>query len=211
MTVGSSSRRNTKPRGKVCAEADKAIGATPRTIPIFFKQADPSVVIAGLVPAIHVFFTVNPKKTWMSATSMGMTGKGQSGGKLASPLFALAPPCISAYSSRFNDPFIEIDLRPRSPAPAGYRGAFGRRYHRPARPLRGICRAQPPGRQEAHLLARPHPDQPVLRGFDPHPVLVRNRRKKARCRRHEHLGVLFLDAQGRNPDRYSGDPECATP
>src|SRR5258707_4706525 len=116
MTVGSSSRRNTKPRGKVCAEADKAIGATPRTIPIFFKQADPSVVMAGLVPAIHVFFTVNPKKTWMPATSAGHDEKRQTGGYLASPLFALAPPCVSAYSSGFNEPFIEIDLRPPSPA-----------------------------------------------------------------------------------------------
>src|SRR6266436_2275388 len=124
MMVGSMSRRNTKPPAKLCAEADEAIRATARTITVF-TRADPSVVIAGLVPAIHVFFTVNPKKTWMPATSIGMTGKGQSGGKLSSPLFALAPPCISDYSSRINDPFIEIDLRPRSPAPAGYRGAFG--------------------------------------------------------------------------------------
>jgi len=30
-------------------------------------------VMAGLVPAIHVFFGVTFKKTWMSATSAGMT------------------------------------------------------------------------------------------------------------------------------------------
>src|SRR5258708_35907279 len=124
MWGGPLSARPKKPRAKLGAEADEATRATARTITVF-TRADPSVVIAALLPAIHVFCTVNPRKTWMPATSMGMTGKGQSGGKLASPLFALAPPCISAYSSRFNDPFIEIDLRPRSPAPAGYRGAFG--------------------------------------------------------------------------------------
>jgi hypothetical protein len=48
------SRRNTKPPGNVCAEADEAIAATARTITIFFTQADPSVLMAGLVPAIHV-------------------------------------------------------------------------------------------------------------------------------------------------------------
>src|SRR5258708_11893577 len=71
MMVGATRRRSTRRRGKVCAEADEAIRATARTITIFFKQADPSVVLAGLVPAIHVFFTVNPKKTWMPATSAG--------------------------------------------------------------------------------------------------------------------------------------------
>ena len=118
---------------------------------------------------------------------------------------------ISAYSSGFNDIAIEIDLRPRSPAFAGHRGAFRFRHHRPPRPLRGICRAQPPDRQEAHLAPRPHPDQPVLRGLDPHAILVRDRGKTARRRRHEHVGVLLLDAQGRNPDRYRGDAECHAP
>src|SRR3981081_3621535 len=116
----------------------------------------------------------------MPATSAGMTKMGQTGGKLVDPLFALAPPCISAYSSRFNDPRIEIDLRPRSPALAGKRGAFRCRYHRLARPFRGICRAQPPGRQEAHQLARPNPGQFVLRGLDPDPVLVRTRAENTR-------------------------------
>ncbi len=37
-------------------------------------------------------------------------------------------------------------------------------------------------------LARAHPDQPVLRGLDPHPILVRARRQAARRRRHEHVG-----------------------
>jgi hypothetical protein len=30
-------------------------------------------VMAGLVPAIHVFFVVSKRKTWMPGTSPGMT------------------------------------------------------------------------------------------------------------------------------------------
>ena len=127
------------------------------------------------------------------------------------PDLRLAPPTNPAYSSRFNDPCIEIDLRPRSPASAGNRGAFRRRYHRPARPFRGICRAQPAGRQEAHLAARPDPDQPVLRGLDPHPVLVRAGGQTARRRRHEHVGDLVLDPQGRDADGHRGDAERHAP
>src|SRR5436305_5249250 len=128
-------------------------------------------------------------------------GRGQTGGKLAKPFLALAPPSVRPYSTRFNDPYIEIDLRPRSPASAGNRGAFRRRHYRPARPVRGICRAQPPDRQEAHLVARPHPGQSVLRGLDPDPVLVRDRGQAAWRRRHEHVGVLLVHAQGRDADR----------
>jgi hypothetical protein len=36
--------------------------------------------MAGLVPAIHVFFTVNEKETWMPATSAGTTKMGHPGG-----------------------------------------------------------------------------------------------------------------------------------
>src|SRR6476659_5970349 len=109
----------------------------------------------------------------MPAASAGMTRMGQIGGKLADAAFVLAPPPLPAYSSGFNDPRIEIDLRPRSPASAGNRGAFRCRYYRPARPFRGICRAEPPGGQKAHLLARSHPGEPVFRGLDPNPILVR--------------------------------------
>src|SRR5258707_5274136 len=131
-------------------------------------------VLALDVPAIYVLFlTVKKRKTWISGIKPGMTRSGQTGGKLASARFALAPHGISAYSSRFNDPCIEIDLRPRSPASAGNRGAFRCRYYRPARPFRGICRAQPPGGQKAHLVARSHPGEPVLRDLDPYPILVR--------------------------------------
>src|SRR5882672_11589358 len=215
MIVGSISRRNTKPPGKGCAAAGETKAAMARATIIGFTNYHPQIVMAGQkrvfaldVPAIHVLFlTVNKRKTWISGIKLGMTRIGQTGGKLASARFALAPPSTSAYSSRFNDPCIEIDLRPRSPAPAGNRGPFRCRYYRPARPLRGICRAQPAGRQEAHLLARPHPDQPVLRGLDPHPILVRNRGQTVRGRRHEHVGDLLLDAQGRNPGRYRGDVE----
>ena len=147
----------------------------------------------------------------MPGLKPGMTGWDRPGDNSQAALFALAPPGISAYSSRFNDPCIEIDLRPRSPASAGNRGPFRCRYHRPARPLRGICRAQPPGRQEAHLSARPHPGQPVLRGLDPHPILVRTGRQAARRRRHEHVGVVVLDPQGRDADGYRGDAERHAP
>jgi hypothetical protein len=34
----------------------------------------PYYVMAGLVPAIHVLFVLRGAKTWMPATSAGMTG-----------------------------------------------------------------------------------------------------------------------------------------
>src|SRR5215813_682105 len=128
--------------------------------------------MAGLVPAIHVFFAENLKKTWMPATSAGMTKTRTDPGITFSQVLALATGEIPPYSSGFNDIPIEIDLRPRSPASAGYRGTFRCRYHRPARPLRGICRAQPPDRQKAHLAAGTHAGKSVFRGLDPDPILV---------------------------------------
>src|SRR5260370_14287595 len=73
MILGSISRRNTKPPGSVCAEADEAIAAMARTITILFTQADPSVVMAGLVPAIHVLFLKAGEGTWMPGIEPGMT------------------------------------------------------------------------------------------------------------------------------------------
>ena len=137
----------------------------------------------------------------------GLPCRDRPGDNSQAPYSPLPRRRVSAYSSGFNEHCIEIVLRPRSPASAGDRGAFRCRYYRPARPRRGIRRAQPPDREEAHLAARPHPDQPVLRGLDPHPILVRARRQTARRRRHEHVGVLVLDAQGRDADRYRGDAQ----
>ena len=74
--------------------------------------------------------------------------------------------------------------------------------------VRRIRRAQPPGRKEARLAARPHPDQSVLRGLDPHPGLVRTCRQAARRRRHEHVDQFVLDAQGRDADRYGDHAQC---
>src|SRR5258708_11537331 len=73
MILGSISRRNTKPPGSVCAEADEASAAMARTITILFTQADPSVVMAGLVPAIHVLFLKAGEGTWMPGIETGMT------------------------------------------------------------------------------------------------------------------------------------------
>jgi len=51
--------------------------------------------------------------------------------------------------------------------------------------------------------ARPHGRQSVLRGLDPHPVLVRDRRQVALRRRHHHLrqGLIGVEVANR----------CATP
>src|SRR6266853_1872893 len=66
MIVASMSRRKTKPPGKVCAAAAETEMASATTIA--FTRADPSIVMAGLVPAIHVFFTVNNQRTSMPAS-----------------------------------------------------------------------------------------------------------------------------------------------
>ena len=123
------------------------------------------------------------------------------------PLPALPRPSDSAYRGRFNEHRREDLVRPQPAPPAGDRRAFARRDHRPARPRRGIRRAQPPDREEAHLAARPHPDQPVLRSLDPHPVLVRARRQAARRRRDEHGGRQLVGEEGRDADRHRDDAQ----
>ncbi len=55
--------------------------------------------------------------------------------------------------------------------------------------------------------ARPHPDQPVLRGLDADPILVRDRRQAPRRRRDEHVRRQFLGEEGRNAHRHGGDAE----
>ncbi len=134
-----------------------------------------------------------------------------SGGKLESGGIRLAPPGKSAYSSCFNDNCIEIDFRPRTPAFAGHRGPFRGRHQRPSGPLRRVRRTESTGGQEAQQPARPHPSQSVLRGFDAHAVLVRDRGQAARRRRDEYVGRLLLDPQGRDPDGHGGDAQRHAP
>ena len=55
--------------------------------------------------------------------------------------------------------------------------------------------------------ARPHADQPVLRGLDPHAIVLRARRQAARRRRHEHVGRLLLGEEGRDADRHGDDAQ----
>src|SRR3979411_2593906 len=56
MMVGSISRRYAKPPGRPCALACEATTTSAITIALTIL---PPAVMAGLVPAIHVFFTVN--------------------------------------------------------------------------------------------------------------------------------------------------------
>ena len=127
------------------------------------------------------------------------------------PLPALPRPSDSAYRGRFNEHRREEHVRPQPAASAGDRGAFARRDHRPSRPRRGIRRAQPPDREKARLAARPHADQPVLRGLDPHAVLVRAGRQAARRRRHEHGGRQLVAEEGRDADRHRDDAQRHAP
>ena len=63
------------------------------------------------------------------------------------------------------------------------------------------------GREEAHHAAGPNADQPVLRGLDPHPILLRTCRKAARRGRHEHGGRRLELEEGRDAHRHRDDPE----
>src|SRR6266481_5396629 len=89
-------------------------------------------------------------------------------------LYRLAAPRPTTYSVAFNECRYLSPLLPPS-SPVGNRGAFAGRDHAAARPLRELCRAEPPGRQEAGAAARPHRHQPVLRELDANPDLVRAR------------------------------------
>ena len=105
----------------------------------------------------------------------------------------------------------ELPKNLRASAPARHRraGALGDRASAGRR--RRLCRARPPGRQEAMAAARPHPDQPVLRELDAHPHLVRAGRQAARRRRRQHVGRRLVDQEGRDPDRHRDDPERDAP
>ncbi len=78
---------------------------------------------------------------------------------------------------------------------------------RSPRPRRRGGGSQPPDREEEGGLARPHPDQPLLRSLHPHPVLLRARRQAARRRRDEHGGRQLLGEEGRDADRHRDDAE----
>src|SRR5712675_2451144 len=56
-------------------------------------------VMAGLGPAIHVFSSLRRCKTWMPATSAGMTVWGQNGGPHASDKIDGAPDEAVAWGS----------------------------------------------------------------------------------------------------------------
>src|SRR5262245_41960590 len=77
-----------------------------------------------------------------------------------------------AYRSCFNDHCAETLVCPQQTSLVGDRRAFAPGYFRPPRPRRRIRRAQPSGRKEARVAARPHPDQSLFRGIDPYPGLV---------------------------------------
>src|SRR6185369_8902940 len=79
----------------------------------------------------------------------------------------VASPNPACLISRFNESAVRFSL-PSTPF-TGHRGAFAGDDYRPAGSVAGLYRAEPPGRQEAVLAARPHHHQPVLREFDPHP------------------------------------------
>src|SRR5688572_4181382 len=78
-----------------------------------------------------------------------------------------------AYRAAFNEHRRHIVIRPQPAPPVGDRRAFARGNHWLARSRWRIRRSQPSDRKEAQLVARPHPDQPVLRIVHPDAVLVR--------------------------------------
>src|SRR5215472_2266376 len=82
------------------------------------KNARPhssSVVMAGLVPAIHVFLLL-PKKTWMPGTSPGMTADG--GGGLREQFEIPSPLVLSARrQARVEGPEAALTARP-APSPS---------------------------------------------------------------------------------------------
>src|SRR5262249_28475225 len=82
----------------------------------------------------------------------------------------------ASYRGRFNDQSRNQGLL-RAPASADVREFIGGRDRCPARPGGQGGREQPPDQQEARRAARPHADQPVLRGLDANAELLRARRQ----------------------------------
>ena len=56
--------------------------------------------------------------------------------------------------------------------------------------------------------ARAYGHQPLLRGLDAHPVLLRDRREVALGRRDQPVGEGLLDLQGRVASRHRADRDC---
>ena len=128
------------------------------------------------------------------------------------PLAVLAGSRLQAYRTGFNEHRPKVHHSSSTSATCwGSKDFRPRRDSGPARSRRGVRRAQPPDREEAELVARPHADQSVLRGLDPHPGVVRARRQTARRRRHEHVGRFVLHAQGRDADRHRDHPQRHAP
>ena len=121
---------------------------------------------------------------------------------------ALAADPVRSYSFRFNEHRPQVFVRSQQPPPAGDRRAFARRHRGPARSRRGVRR-----RSTARSRRRPA----SLRGrtlinmfFEASTrtqASLRAGRQAARRRRHEHVGVVVVDPQGRDPDRHRGDAE----
>jgi hypothetical protein len=82
------------------------------------------------------------------------------------------------------------------PPPARDRGPVAAGDQPDSRPFGVLRRTEPARRQEAVVAARPDDHQPVLRGVHPYQHLVRAGRQAARRRRHQHVRVYLVDAQG---------------
>ncbi len=95
---------------------------------------------------------------------------------------------------------------PGEDPPALGRGPDPRRRPPRARHRRGARPAGRPADQEAAHPARPHRRQPVLRGLDADPDLVRGRGEAALRRRHQLLRQGLQRVQGREPQGHRAHP-----
>ena len=118
-------------------------------------------------------------------TGLGVRRRGSLG--LKRPRVSRAPDGLAQKRApRINDRPVPARLLPtpspwrRAPVAGGDRGV--------ARSRRRSGDDLAAGREEARHFARTHPDQSVLRGVDPHPVVVRACGKTARGGRDEHGG-----------------------
>src|SRR6478609_3986062 len=89
MMVGSISRRNTKPPGKVCARAGaiaaEAEAAIANAVTIVFTNPHPQWGWPDLFRPSPPFLRLIPKKTWMAATSAAWREKIRSGDNMRAP------------------------------------------------------------------------------------------------------------------------------
>ena len=104
------------------------------------------------------------------------------------------------------------DDRPVSPRlrpapPSRHRAFVARGDRRVARSCRRSGDDLAAGREEARHLARTYANQFVLRGLDPHPIVVRACGKTAWRGRDEHGGGGVERQKGRDPDRHRHDAQ----